>query len=75
MNLTDDFILKCQKGSIIFLEDICAIKCATLGEIVDVGYSNFLNYLNVLTAQKPLQRTGSQIRHCKYTFMNKGKSS
>ena len=54
MNLTDDFILKCQKVSIIFLDDICAIKCATLGEIVDVGYSNFLNYLNILTAQKPV---------------------
>ena len=41
MNLTDDDILKFQKGVPVFLEDICAIYPATIGQIVDEGYSNF----------------------------------
>ena len=53
MNLTDDEILKFQKGSPIFLDDICAIYPATVGEIVDLGYSKFQQYLNVLTMNKP----------------------
>ena len=34
MNLTDDEILKFQKGTPVFLEDICAIYPATIGDIV-----------------------------------------
>ena len=53
MNLTDSMILKFLKGSPVFLEDICAIYPATLGEIIDLGYDKFLQYLSVLTSQKP----------------------
>ena len=53
MNLTDDEVLKFQRGSPVFLDDICAIYPATLGEIVDIGYSNFQQYLGVVTMTKP----------------------
>lgn len=53
MNLTDNEILKFLKGSPIFLDDICAIFPATLGQIVDEGYDEFQKYLSVLTAQRP----------------------
>lgn len=53
MNLTDDEILKCQRGSPILLDDICAIYPATLGEIVDLGYTKFQQYLGILTSEKP----------------------
>lgn len=58
MNLTDNEILKFQKGSPILLEDICAIYPATLGEIVDEGYDNFQRYLGILTATKPIVNSG-----------------
>ena len=54
MNLTDDEILKFQRGSPVFLDDICAIYPAKMGEIVDEGYSNFQKYLSVLIAEKPV---------------------
>ena len=54
MNLTDDDTLKFQKGTPIFLEDICAIYPVTIGEITDEGYSNFQRYLSILTAEKPV---------------------
>ena len=54
MNLTDDEVLKFQRGSPIFLDDICAIYPAKMGEIVDEGYSNFQKYLSVLIAEKPI---------------------
>ena len=54
MNLTDDMILKFQKGSPVFLDDICAIYPATIGEIVDEGYSNFEKYLSILITEKPI---------------------
>ena len=41
MSLTDDDILKFQKGSPVLLDDICAVHSVTLGEIVDLGYSKF----------------------------------
>jgi len=41
MNLTDDEVLKCLKGSPIFIDDICAVYPATIGEIVDIGYTKF----------------------------------
>lgn len=53
MNLTDTEILKFQKGSPIFLDDICAIYTPTLGEIVDIGYDKFQLYLSAITATKP----------------------
>ena len=54
MNLTDDEVLKFQRGTPVFLDDICAIYPAKIGEIVDEGYSNFQKYLSVLIAEKPV---------------------
>ena len=48
MTLTDDFTLKCMKGSPVFLDDICAIYPRKLGDIIDIGYSTFLKYINLL---------------------------
>ena len=53
MNLTDNEILKFQKGSPVLLEDICAIYPAKIGEIVDEGYDNFQKYLSIILTQKP----------------------
>ena len=53
MNLTDNEILKFQRGGPIFLEDICAVYSVALGAIVDIGYDNFQQYLSILTATKP----------------------
>ncbi len=58
MNLTDNEILKFQKGSPILLDDICAIYPATMGEIVDLGYDTFQKYLNVMTIEKPIPKPG-----------------
>ena len=54
MNLTDDYTLKFLRGSPVLLDDICAIYSATLGEIVDLGYSKFQLYLGTITATKPV---------------------
>jgi hypothetical protein len=54
MNLTDSFTLKCQCGSPVFLDDICAIFPATLREITEIGYDTFWQYLQVLIAEKPV---------------------
>ena len=54
MNLTDNEVLKFQKGSPVFIEDICAVYPATLGQIVDLGYDKFQTYLSVITATKPI---------------------
>ena len=56
MNLTDNEVLKFQRGSPIFVADICAVYPATLGEIVDLGYDKFQQYLSVLTATKPTDK-------------------
>lgn len=53
MILTDSDVLKFQRGTPIFLDDICAIYPATIGDIVDEGYDNFQKYLSLLTAEKP----------------------
>ena len=53
MNLTDNEVLKFQRGSPVLLEDICAIYPATLGEIVDIGYEEFQKYLGIIIAEKP----------------------
>ena len=54
MNLTDTEILKFMRGSPVFLDDICAVYPATLGEIIDLGYNKFQIYLSVITATKPV---------------------
>ena len=54
MNLTDDFVLKCQSGTPVLLEDICAIFPATLREIAALGYEKFWQYVQVLIMQKPI---------------------
>lgn len=54
MNLTDSFILKCQCGSPVFLEDICAIYPATLREIINFGYDKFQRCLDILLMEKPV---------------------
>lgn len=56
MNLTDDEVLKFQKGTPILFKDICAIYPRTVGDIVDLGYSKFQQYLGLLTATKPLAK-------------------
>ena len=53
MNLTDNEVLKFLKGAPVFIDDICAVFPATLGQIVDEGYEEFQKYLSVLTAVKP----------------------
>ena len=53
MNLTDDYILKFQKGTPVLLDDICAIYPSTVGEIVDLGYSIFEQYLGIIVSTKP----------------------
>ena len=58
MNLTDDEVLKFQKGTPVFLDDICAIYSLTVGEIVDIGYSNFQKYLGILISTKPEIKSG-----------------
>lgn len=60
MNLTDDEILKFQKGTPVFLDDICAVYSATVGEIVELGYSKFQEYLSVITAHKPLLKEDNE---------------
>ena len=54
MNLTDNEILKFQRGGPIFLQDVCAVYSLTLGEIIDEGYDNFQHYLAIITAEKPI---------------------
>lgn len=54
MNLTDNETLKFMKGGPVFLEDICAIYSLTLGEIIDIGYDKFQQYLGILTTTKPM---------------------
>lgn len=61
MNLTDDEVLKFQKGTPVFLDDICAVYSATLGEIIDLGYSKFQEYLSIITATKPMVHNDKQL--------------
>lgn len=58
MNLTDNEVLKFQRGGPVFIEDICAVYSLTLGEIIDVGYDKFQQYLSLLTATKPTDIKG-----------------
>ena len=53
MNLTDSDTLRFLKGSPVLLDDICAIYPAKLGEIVELGYDNFQQYLAFITMTKP----------------------
>ena len=58
MNLTDNEVLKFQKGSPVLIEDICAVYPRTLGEITDIGYDKFQQYLGILTSDKPTDTKG-----------------
>ena len=60
MNLTDNEVLKFLKGGPVFIEDICAVYSVTLGEIVDVGYDKFQQYLGILTSTKPTDTKGDK---------------
>jgi hypothetical protein len=53
MSSTDDITLKCMKGSPIFFKDVCAVFPPKMGEVVDIGYETFLQYLGILTSVKP----------------------
>lgn len=53
MSSIDDFVMKCQCGCPVFLDDICAVFPATLREIANLGYDTFMEYLQVLTMEKP----------------------
>ena len=53
MNLTDNEVLKFQRGTPVFIDDICAVYPAKLGEIIDVGYEEFQKYLGIIIAEKP----------------------
>ena len=53
MNLTDSETLKFLRGTPVFIEDICAVYPAKLGEIIDLGYDKFQQYLSVITTTKP----------------------
>lgn len=59
MNLTDNETLKFMRGSPIIFNDICAVHSVKLGEIVDIGYDKFQQYLSILTTEKPLPETGT----------------
>ena len=61
MNLTDDFTLKCLFGCPILFEDICAIFPVTLKEIASIGYSKFLQNLNLILIEKPSDLSNSEI--------------
>ena len=54
MNLTDEDTLKFLRGTPVLFNDICAVYPAKLGEIVDMGYTTFQQYLSILTADKPI---------------------
>lgn len=49
----DAFVLKCQSGSPVFLDDVCAIFPATLRQIAETGYDVFLQYLQIMLMEKP----------------------
>ena len=61
MNLTDDMVLKFQKGSPLLFEDICAIRSPKLGEVVDIGYANFGKYIQVVMIEKRLVDDDSEM--------------
>lgn len=56
MNLTDNEVLKFQKGTPVFIDDICAVYPAKLGEIIDIGYDEFQKYLGIIIAEKPTSK-------------------
>ena len=63
MNLTDDEILKFQKGSPVFLEDICALYTPFMKEVVDLGLTQFHQYLGVLLAEKPIPKVNDDAEY------------
>ena len=54
MSLTnEDNTLKLMKGTPVLIDDICAVYSPTIGEIVELGYSNFLEYISIITSSIP----------------------
>ena len=62
MSLTDTDVLKFQKGTPVFIDDICAVFSPKLGEIVDLGYDKFQQYLSILTLTKPLDEKDKELQ-------------
>ena len=60
MNLTDNEVLKFQRGTPIFIDDICAVYPAKIGEIVDIGYEEFQKYLGIIISEKPTAQGKNQ---------------
>lgn len=60
MNLTDSEVLKFQRGTPVFIDDICAVYPAKIGEIVDIGYEEFQKYLGIIIAEKPAAQDKNQ---------------
>ena len=60
MNLTDSETLKFLRGSPVLIDDICAVYPTTLGEVVDLGYDKFQQYLGVMTVVKPAVKEDDQ---------------
>ena len=58
MNLTDNETLKFLRGTPVFVGDICAVYPAKMGEIIDLGYDKFQQYLSILTTTKPVGSHG-----------------
>ena len=61
MNLTDNEVLKFLRGAPVLLDDICAIYPVTLGEIVDIGYDKFQQYLSILISTKPISTISPKV--------------
>lgn len=61
MNLTDSFILKCQRGTPVLLDDVCAIYNTTVGEIIDNDYDKFQQYLAIILIHKPIIKDNPQV--------------
>ena len=69
MNLTDAATLKFQKGTPILLEDICAVYPAKMGEIVDLGYDLFQQYLGIMLTTKPVIKKGGANEQLKQVLL------
>lgn len=61
MNSTEDIVLKSLFGSPVFIKDICAVYCLTLGEIVRYGHDNFLKALQAMLIEKPVEGPNKEI--------------
>lgn len=60
-SINDDFILKCQSGTPVLYEDICAVYPRTLKDIAEIGYEKFRILLQIILAKKPLLEDNSEL--------------